>query len=209
MTGSRRSGLVISALVPSSSIGSVLRGPGPFGWACWALTCAVTFTLTSLAVWIWYTGYERLRVSVARLEAAHVVPEPAAQPATAYTTADFTFALPAQPPTVEDVAALLERACKASGAALVELSSTESAATTMDLGRRDVQVDILGPYPSVKQVLGRVLREQPASAVTAMRLQADDESPGVRARLTLAFWSRSTGIDGVRPAAIGPHPAGR
>ena len=108
---------------------------------------------------------------------------------TSHPTVDFAVRLPKVPLTAVEVLTMLQSQSGATDVRMLEFNTSQLEASVGTLGRRDADVELAGSYAAVKYLLGEVLGAHDGSSLRAIRLRADPESGGVRARATLAFRS--------------------
>jgi hypothetical protein len=154
--------------------------PGPGGWAEWLVS-----------VWSWRAGADAARAAIAlREQLAALSAVAASAPASARLGGDFVQSLPALPPEPGAVVSQLQRACRAAGVTLLSVAVAQHAASPTDLGRLDLDVEMKGPYPGIKQVLVETLERHASSTVRTLRMRNDAAPNMLQANVVVSLWAR-------------------
>jgi hypothetical protein len=171
--------------------------PGPGGWAewmrrhlWWAWWAGCLGSLL-VSVWSWRAGADAAREAIAlREQLAALSAVAASAPASARLGGDFVQSLPALPPEPGAVVSQLQRACRAAGVTLLSVAVAQHAASPTDLGRLDLDVEMKGPYPGIKQVLVETLERHASSTVRTLRMRNDAAPNMLQANVVVSLWAR-------------------
>ena len=94
----------------------------------------------------------------------------------------------------DDTKARIERLHQVAAAHGVQLrkASYKTLALAAGLSRHEVQADVAGTYPALREFLRDLLEQDPAAAIESLEFSRPPGSAGVRAQLRLGLYLRSS-----------------
>ena len=94
----------------------------------------------------------------------------------------------------DDTKARIERLHQVAAAHGVQLrkASYKTLALAAGLSRHEVQADVAGTYPALREFLRDLLEQDPAAAFESLEFSRPPGSAGVRAQLRLGLYLRSS-----------------